>query len=636
MQAAYEEVLPCLQLEADRRPSRLDAVESIGSVGSEDSARVGQVAAAKLLGEVADAAPSAEAAPEAPKQVKQDVDAAAMVQSLKERLKMRPPSAGLTSVGTAELDLAAELVHAACTAAETPPDPSSVAMSQATVDDDATAALQSVQEGLQVRPLSAGTRSFPASSLVEAAMPLPSSTGPASEERVQVRPPSAGTGSFPLSSLGEAADAQVVADVLEAAMPPSMTGPASEATIIVETTADADVAAVIQSVQEVIVASRQMQLQPDLHISSVPIGESSKTVTMQERVQVRPPSAGTGSFPLSSLGEAADAQVVADVLEAAMPPSMTGPASEVEQGSSETEPRGKDTTQRDRPASPGLEPGVISVIASATCSEAAEAAVRAAYEEVLRPSLELEPGRRPSGFGLPESIASVGSEEAARLGAAAAADLLEEATDLAPSGAASVRTASSWEERITTEVTGDLLPDTRDHERLVGLESQTRSAHCQHRVVDEHPCCLPEYRCHLKTMVPSTEILEQQPTNSRFSADVEAAKHQFERCESSASTEAAAERFPRFSSDSSNEEREVEVSPAERLRLEREEHDDEKAELFREVRATPVIALLLLLLFVCWAKPMVLLWVASFVAVVAVLPNVVFNLHLMLASREDL
>mmetsp|Transcript_97960 Transcript_97960/g.136045 ORF Transcript_97960/g.136045 Transcript_97960/m.136045 type:complete len:138 (-) Transcript_97960:156-569(-) len=137
-------------------------------------------------------------------------------------------------------------------------------------------------------------------------------------------------------------------------------------------------------------------------------------------------------------------------------------------------------------------------------------------------------------------------------------------------------------------------------------------------------------------MVPSTEILEQQPTNSRFSADVEAAKHQFERCESSASTEAAAERFPRFSSDSSNEEREVEVSPAERLRLEREEHDDEKAELFREVRATPVIALLLLLLFVCWAKPMVLLWVASFVAVVAVLPNVVFNLHLMLASREDL
>eukprot|EP00439_Symbiodinium_sp_Y106_P031565 s3667_g3.t2 len=573
MQAAYEEVLPCLQLEADRRPSRLDAVESIGSVGSEDSARVGQVAAAKLLGEVADAAPSAEAAPEAPKQVKQDVDAAAMVQSLKERLKMRPPSAGLTSVGTAELDLAAELVHAACTAAETPPDPSSVAMSQATVDDDATAALQSVQEGLQVRPLSAGTRSFPASSLVEAAMPLPSSTGPASEERVQVRPPSAGTGSFPLSSLGEAADAQVVADVLEAAMPPSMTGPASEATIIVETTADAD---------------------------------------------------------------AADAQVVADVLEAAMPPSMTGPASEVEQGSSETEPRGKDTTQRDRPASPGLEPGVISVIASATCSEAAEAAVRAAYEEVLRPSLELEPGRRPSGFGLPESIASVGSEEAARLGAAAAADLLEEATDLAPSGAASVRTASSWEERITTEVTGDLLPDTRDHERLVGLESQTRSAHCQHRVVDEHPCCLPEYRCHLKTMVPSTEILEQQPTNSRFSADVEAAKHQFERCESSASTEAAAERFPRFSSDSSNEEREVEVSPAERLRLEREEHDDEKAELFREVRATPVIALLLLLLFVCWAKPMVLLWVASFVAVVAVLPNVVFNLHLMLASREDL
>eukprot|EP00439_Symbiodinium_sp_Y106_P027269 s3667_g3.t1 len=536
MQAAYEEVLPCLQLEADRRPSRLDAVESIGSVGSEDSARVGQVAAAKLLGEVADAAPSAEAAPEAPKQVKQDVDAAAMVQSLKERLKMRPPSAGLTSVGTAELDLAAELVHAACTAAETPPDPSSVAMSQATVDDDATAALQSVQEGLQVRPLSAGTRSFPASSLVEAAMPLPSSTGPASEERVQVRPP----------------------------------------------------------------------------------------------------SAGTGSFPLSSLGEAADAQVVADVLEAAMPPSMTGPASEVEQGSSETEPRGKDTTQRDRPASPGLEPGVISVIASATCSEAAEAAVRAAYEEVLRPSLELEPGRRPSGFGLPESIASVGSEEAARLGAAAAADLLEEATDLAPSGAASVRTASSWEERITTEVTGDLLPDTRDHERLVGLESQTRSAHCQHRVVDEHPCCLPEYRCHLKTMVPSTEILEQQPTNSRFSADVEAAKHQFERCESSASTEAAAERFPRFSSDSSNEEREVEVSPAERLRLEREEHDDEKAELFREVRATPVIALLLLLLFVCWAKPMVLLWVASFVAVVAVLPNVVFNLHLMLASREDL
>ena len=65
----------------------------------------------------------------------------------------------------------------------------------------------------------------------------------------------------------------------------------------------------------------------------------------------------------------------------------------------------------------GLEPGVISVIASATCSEAAEAAtikigtdwhssravllqcqaaVRAAYEEVLHPSLELEPGRRPS------------------------------------------------------------------------------------------------------------------------------------------------------------------------------------------------------------------------------------------------
>ena len=68
--------------------------------------------------------------------------------------------------------------------------------------------------------------------------------------------------------------------------------PVVQATIIVETTADADVAAVIQSVQEVIVASRQMQLQPDLHISSAPIGESSKTVTMQERVQVRPPSAG--------------------------------------------------------------------------------------------------------------------------------------------------------------------------------------------------------------------------------------------------------------------------------------------------------------------------------------------------------
>mmetsp|Transcript_32914 Transcript_32914/g.78818 ORF Transcript_32914/g.78818 Transcript_32914/m.78818 type:complete len:138 (+) Transcript_32914:80-493(+) len=137
-------------------------------------------------------------------------------------------------------------------------------------------------------------------------------------------------------------------------------------------------------------------------------------------------------------------------------------------------------------------------------------------------------------------------------------------------------------------------------------------------------------------MVPSTEILEQQPTTSRFSADVEAAKHKFERCESSASTEAAAERFPRFSSDSSNEEREVEVSPAERLRLEREEHDDEKAERFREVRATPVIALLLLLLFVCWANPMVLLWVASLVGLVVVLPNVVFNLHLMLASKEDI
>ncbi|CAE7656681.1 arsB [Symbiodinium sp. CCMP2456] len=432
MQAAYEEVLPCHQLEADRRPSRLDAVESIGSMGSEDSARVGQAAAAKLLSEVADAAPSSEVPPAAPKQVKEDVDAAAMVQSLKERLKMRPPSAGLTSVGTAELDLAAELVHAACTAAETPPEASSVAMSQATADDDATAALQSVQEGLQGRPPSAGTRSFPASSLVEAALPVPSTTGPASEERVQLRPPSAGTGSHPLSSMGEAADAQVVADVLEAAMPlPSMTGPASEATIIIEPTADAD-----QSVQE--------------------------------RVQLRPPSAGTGSHPLSSMGEAADAQVVADVLEAAMPlPSMTGPASEVEQGSSETEPRGEDARHRDRPASPGLEPGVVSVIASATCSEAAEAAVRAAYEEVLRPSLELEPGRRPSGFGLPESIASVGSEEAARLGAAAAADLLDEATDLAPSGAASVRTASSWEERITTEATGDLLPDTHDHARLV-------------------------------------------------------------------------------------------------------------------------------------------------------------------------
>ncbi|CAE7385931.1 arsB [Symbiodinium natans] len=137
-------------------------------------------------------------------------------------------------------------------------------------------------------------------------------------------------------------------------------------------------------------------------------------------------------------------------------------------------------------------------------------------------------------------------------------------------------------------------------------------------------------------MVPSTDILEQQPTTSRISADVEAAKHQFERCESSASTEVTSERFPRFSSDSSCEPEEPEVSQAERKKLEHEEHGDEKAELFREFRATPVIALLLLLFFVCYSKPIVLLWLATLAAFVVVIPNVTVNLHLMFASQEDL
>ncbi|CAE7619930.1 arsB, partial [Symbiodinium necroappetens] len=120
-------------------------------------------------------------------------DATEMIASLQEKLDARRPSAGQSSTESAELDLAKELVHAACQAEDTPQEALSVVVSQASAAVDAAVMVSALKERLGVRPLSAGTEgSFPASSLgeeVQAAVPLPIMSEPASEASVLVEPP---------------------------------------------------------------------------------------------------------------------------------------------------------------------------------------------------------------------------------------------------------------------------------------------------------------------------------------------------------------------------------------------------------------------------------------------------------------
>ncbi|CAE6935727.1 arsB [Symbiodinium sp. CCMP2592] len=254
-------------------------------------------------------------------------EATEMIASLQEKLEARRPSAGQSSTGSSELDLAKELVQAACYAGDSSQEALSVVVSQASAAVDAAVMVSALKERLGVRPLSAGT-----------------------------------AGSIPASSLGED---------LQAAVPmPIISGPASEASVLLE-----------------------------------------------------PPRSKELLAMMDNLAQSLIDGLVEDVKQ-------------VQPGSSEPQSSAKDVAEQDRPASGGFDRSVASVLASAACSEAAEAVMQAAYEEVL-PCLQLEADRRPSRLDAVESIGSVGSEDSARVGQAAAAKLLGEVADAAPSAEAS-------------------------------------------------------------------------------------------------------------------------------------------------------------------------------------------------------
>ncbi|CAE7235445.1 arsB, partial [Symbiodinium sp. KB8] len=438
----------------------------------------------------------------------------------------RSGASGQSSTESAELDLAKELVHAACQAEDTPQEALSVVVSQASAAVDAAVMVSALKDfygwrdwgfdlsvpvGQSLAVATISTEgSFPASSLgeeVQAAVPLPIMSEPASEApglssstrdfsnaSVLVEPPRSkelllDSKVAMMDNLAQSLiDGLQVVDVKQAQPAGSETQPSAKAEAALH---------------------RALRRAPLPHVSAECRAKKLRCEDVAE--QDRPTSGGFDRSVASVLASAACSEAAEagewgradlsyvfvqqkDVKEEGFPPETPHPGVgsgseeagklgaaaaaklllEAQPAGSETQPSAKaeDVAEQDRPTSGGFDRSVASVLASAACSEAAEE-LACSHRDVVCSAFDVRrlPGFRYKVFAKMGCIGSVTSEQAAKLGAVVAAKLLREAPE-----AGEVQLASSETQPSAKDVAEQDRPTSGGFDRSVA--SVLASAAC--------------------------------------------------------------------------------------------------------------------------------------------------------------